>query len=90
MDKYSAINANNRILEVMSDLTFIREKIAELIENPTNELADEIDGLFQKLEKDNSALRSSVIVLAKAISGDDTEEGQDFDVLPDNNGLRMN
>ena len=90
MEKYSTVKVNSRILEAMSDLTFIREKIAELVENPSEDVAEEIEGLFEKYDQDNAALRNSVVILAKAITGTDVnEEGQEFDVVPDKNGLKL-
>ena len=92
MEKYSTVRVNNRILELMSDLTFIREKVAELVIKPSEDTALEIEGLFEKYEKDTEALRISVVVLARTITGTDIEEdgSQEFDVIPDSNGLKMN
>lgn len=92
MEKFSTVKVNSRILEIMSDLTFIREKIAELVESPNEELAVEIESLFEKYNADSDALRNSVSVLAKSITGTevDDEGGQDFDVVPDGNGLKLN
>ncbi len=91
MEKYSTVKVNSRILELMSDLTFLREKIAELVSSPSEEVAEDIEGLFAKYEQDSAAFKSSVIVLAQAITGsDESQDGQDFDVATDEYGLRLN
>jgi hypothetical protein len=58
----------------MSDLTLIRERVADLVENPNAELAEEIEDIFRKYETDSEALKNSVTVLAQEITGTDIEE----------------
>lgn len=87
IEKYSTVKVNNKVLEIMSDLTYIREKIAEFVENPNPEIATEIENVFSKMGLDHEALSNSVIALVKNIINEDKEE---FDVVQEENGTRLN
>ena len=90
IEKYSTFKVNNKILEIRSNLTFIREKVAELIDNPQPEVAEEIQELIKSLDSNSDSLKASIVTLAKEISGTDVDEdGKIVDGVQEENGIRL-
>jgi hypothetical protein len=91
IEKLGTDRINKRILQVISDLSWVQEKVAEFVENPGPELAQDLDSLFGQFTKNSEALRNSIITLAKEVTNTAIDENgeQEIDVVPDENGLRL-
>ena len=92
IEKYNTAKINRRILSAISDLSLLHEKVEELADKPTVELAEEIDGIYKQFWNSSEALKNAITTLAKEIAGVDVDEDgeKEIDVIPDENGLRLN
>jgi hypothetical protein len=91
IEKYNTTRVRSRILEVVSDLSWINEKVDEFVNNPTAEAAQEIESVLTKFSADGEAMKNAITTLAKEVAGVEEEDGSvEIDVIPDENGLRLN
>ena len=91
IEKYSTARVDSRLLEIFSDLSWIKEKIGELVSNPTAEAAQDVEATLAKFANSSDALRNAITTLVKEIAGVVVDENGDMeiDVVPDEHGLRI-
>jgi hypothetical protein len=92
IDKFSINKVNDRILEVISDLSWLREKVADLSRDPNDDTASEVDSVFAKFVHSGEALRNAIVTLSRDAAGvSEDENGEsEVDVIPEPNGFRLN
>jgi hypothetical protein len=91
IEKYNTSRVQSRILDAHSDLSWIKDKVEEFVNDPTAEAAQELESVLAKFATTSEALKNSITTMAKEIAGIDVdEEGlKEIDVIPEENGLRL-
>ena len=91
IEKYSTVRVDGKILEIISNLSWIKDKVGEVINSPTVDTIEEVDQLLISLSHNSEALKNAIITLVKEITGGAIDENgeMEVDVIPEENGFRM-
>jgi hypothetical protein len=91
IEKYNTSRVQNHLLQAFSDLSWIKDKVDEFVNDPNAEAAQELESVLTRFSNTGEALKNSITTMAKEIAGIDVdEEGlKEIDVVPEANGLRL-